>query len=33
LAIFQTLLETAQLKRADERETAKATNDIQKTSR
>ena len=28
--VAQTLLETAQLKRAEERETAKATNDIQK---
>jgi len=28
--VAQTLLETAKLKRAEERETAKATNDIQK---
>jgi len=30
ITVAQTLLETAQLKRAEERETAKATNEIQK---
>ena len=30
IAVAQTMLETAQLKRAEERETAKATTDIQK---
>ena len=30
ITVAQTLLETAQLKRAEERETAKAANEIQK---